>query len=140
MVLTKAVILCVDDEDTPLTLRKLVLQKAGYQVITAKSAAEALQISRSQKVDVVLTDHLMPGTTGAELAREIKSTTPGTHVVLFSGVNEIPTGADVADLFLSKVEGPETLCKQIACLLGTGKPTRDSEPEQSFDTPGASDS
>ena len=118
MILNKAVILCVDDEENPLVLRKLVLQKAGYEVITARSAKEALEISRSRGVDLVLTDHLMPGTTGAELARQIKLHSPATRVVLLSGVNEIPVGADAADIFLSKVEGPDSLCKKIAALLG----------------------
>jgi CheY-like chemotaxis protein len=113
----KAVILCVDDEDNPLLLRQIVLQKAGYEVITAKSAAEALHIAASRSVDLVLTDHLMPGTTGAELAREIKAKLPTIRVVLLSGVNEIPRDADAADVFLSKVEGPESLCRQIAALL-----------------------
>jgi CheY-like chemotaxis protein len=42
----KAVI-CVDDEENPLVLRKLVLQKAGYEVTTAASAMEALAITSS---------------------------------------------------------------------------------------------
>ena len=38
-------------------------------------------------------------------------------VVLLSGVNEIPIGADVADAFLSKVEGPDSLCEKVAVVL-----------------------
>lgn len=113
----KAVILCVDDEETPLVLRKRVLEKAGYEVITAASAREALEIAGSRHVDLVLSDHLMPGTTGAELAHEIKSRFQRILVVLLSGVNEIPSGADAADAFLSKVEGPDSLCQQIAAAL-----------------------
>ena len=69
----KHVILCVDDEDNPLLLRKLVLEKAGYTVVTARSASEALELLAVRHVDLVLSDHLMPGTTGAELAQEMKS-------------------------------------------------------------------
>ena len=43
----KAIILCVDDEEIPLKLRRLVLEKAGYQVITAGSATEAWDIVTS---------------------------------------------------------------------------------------------
>ena len=57
----KHVILCVDDEDNPLVLRKLVLEKAGYEVATAHSADEALNILASRRIDLVLSDHLMPG-------------------------------------------------------------------------------
>ena len=113
----KAVILCVDDEENALALRKRVLQKAGYEVLTALSGGEALEILRSRTVDLVLTDHLMPGITGIELARKVKSQHSETRVLLLSGVNEIPFGADVADAFLSKVEGPDSLCEKVAALL-----------------------
>ena len=113
----RRVILCVDDENNPLVLRKLVLEKAGYEVITARSGKEALQVTGSRPVDLVLSDHLMPGMNGAELAREIKAKNPHLPVILISGVNDIPPGANVADAFLSKVEGPDALGKQIAAIL-----------------------
>ena len=113
----KPVILCVDDEDTPLLLRKLVLQKAGYDVLTVNSAREALQVAAVNKIDLILSDHLMPGVTGVELAVQLKSLYPRIPVILLSGVNEIPSGAEVADSFLSKLEGPEHLCKVVAEAL-----------------------
>lgn len=116
----KPVILCVDDEENPLVLRKLVLQKAGYDVVTANSAQEALKVLLSQSVDLVLSDHLMPGTSGGELAQQIKSRSPSLPVILISGLNEIPAGADSADVFLSKVEGPDRLCKEVAAMLACG--------------------
>ena len=51
MVKNKFVILCVDDEENPLVLRKFLLQKAGYEVITAKSGLEALKIASSEAID-----------------------------------------------------------------------------------------
>ena len=113
----KPVILCVDDEENSLILRKLVLQKAGYEVVTASSAQEALKVLVSREIDLVLSDHLMPGTSGSELAQQIKSRTPGLPVILISGLNEIPAGANAADIFLSKVEGPDRLCKEVAAML-----------------------
>ena len=53
-----SIILCVDDEVTPLTIRKCVLQKAGFHVITAGSAKDALEILRTTNVDLVVSDHL----------------------------------------------------------------------------------
>ena len=120
MVQRRAVILCVDDEETPLILRKLVLEKAGYQVITASSAKEALERASSSAVDLVLSDHLMPGITGAELAQQIKSQYPSLPVVIISGINEIPADASCANAFLSKVEGPDYLCREIAAVLRNG--------------------
>jgi CheY-like chemotaxis protein len=113
----KHVILCVDDEDNPLLLRKLVLEKAGYMVVTARSASEALDLLALRHVDLVLSDHLMPGTTGAELAQEMKTRFPATPFILISGVNDIPLDADSADAFMSKVEGPDKLCRRVAAVL-----------------------
>ena len=116
------VILCVDDEALPLTLRTLVLQKNGYQVKTALSAADAMQVLHSGSVDLVLTDQLMPGGTGTELAKRIKQIWPDLPVVLISGVNEIPADATHTDLFISKVEGPMAMCEKIAAVLAqTGR-------------------
>lgn len=111
------VILCVDDEEIPLTLRKLVLQKQGYQVMTAGSAAAALDALATCHIDLVLSDQLMPGVTGTELTRRIKETRPEMLVILVSGVNEIPADAHYADLFISKVEGPRAMCDKIAGVL-----------------------
>jgi CheY-like chemotaxis protein len=111
------VILCVDDELTPLTIRKLVLQKAGYCVVTAGSAAVALDILRTSRVDLVISDHLMPEMTGAELASEVKRTHPTVPFMLLSGVNDIPVGAELADEFLSKLEGPETMINRVRALI-----------------------
>jgi len=113
----KAVILCVDDEQNPLTLRKLVLEKAGYEVLTANSGKEALKIAASRQVDLVLSDHLMPGMHGTELAQQLKAEHPKLPVILLSGVNELPPGSTVANLFVSKIEGPDALCKEVAAIL-----------------------
>jgi CheY-like chemotaxis protein len=114
---SKAVILCVDDEPNSLVLRKLVLQKAGYEVVTASSAVLALDLLASRHVDLVLSDQLMPGQTGTELTRQIKTRWPSLPVILISGVNEIPADADIADLFMSKVEGPVIMCKRVKDVL-----------------------
>lgn len=114
---SKPVILCVDDERNALMLRKMVLERAGYSVMTASSAAEALQVISTTPVDLVLSDQLMPGSTGTELAREAKNVRPKLPVVIISGVNEIPPDADHADLFISKVEGPVAMCEKISSLL-----------------------
>ena len=113
----RRVILCVDDEAVPLTLRRFVLEKSGYEVVSANSGAEALNILNSRAVDLVLTDLLMPGLSGAELARKIKERTPRLPIILLSGVNEVPEDAECADLFLSKVEGPVAMCEKISEML-----------------------
>ena len=115
----KAVILCVDDEKNPLTLRKLVLERAGYTVLTASSAEEAMKLITGNHIDLVVSDYLMPGVVGTELAKQIKKVHPNIPFVLLSGVNDIPEDASYADLFISKVEGPASMCEKIAAVLAT---------------------
>lgn len=116
--------MCVDDEKTPLILRTSVLRKAGFDVVPVESATGALAIIDSQAVDLVLTDMLMPGLSGAELAREVKLRRPDLPVVLLSGVNEIPSSAPYVDLFLSKLEGPAVLCERLTEILEKTRKSR----------------
>jgi CheY-like chemotaxis protein len=117
LVQDKYVILCVDDEENSLALRKLVLEKSGYEVVTASSVNDALARFSPDEFDLVLSDILMPGRPGTDLAREIKNTYPNFPVVLLSGVNELPPDASYADAFISKVEGPIRMCEKISAVL-----------------------
>jgi CheY-like chemotaxis protein len=111
------VILCVDDEDIPRTLRTMVLAKQGYTVLTAGSGAEALAMLEQNRVDLVLTDQIMPGMEGTELTRRLRASRPELPVIIISGVNEIPEDAVLADRFVSKVAGPEALFRSIDEVL-----------------------
>ena len=110
-------ILCVDDEENQLAVRKLVLEFEGYVVLTASSGQQALNLLALHHIDLVLSDHLMPGMVGTELARQIKARTPDLPVILISAVNEIPADAASADLFMSKLDGPAAMCQNISTLL-----------------------
>jgi FixJ family two-component response regulator len=59
----------------------------------------------------------MPGLTGTELARQIKNRWPSLPVILICGVNEVSVDAEIADLFMSKVEGPIMMCQNINDVL-----------------------
>ena len=96
MVPSSITILCVDDEEIPRILRKLILQKQGYQVVMATSGEEALEVLDRANIDLVLSDLMMPGMTGAELTKSVKAVRPTMPVILISGVNEIPADASYA--------------------------------------------
>ena len=117
----RELILCVDDEENQLAVRKLVLESKGYEVLTSASGQQALGLLAQHQVDLVLSDHLMPGLTGAELARQIKAQKPELPVILISAVNEIPADAAYADLFMSKLDGPIVMCENIASMLARAK-------------------
>jgi CheY-like chemotaxis protein len=117
----KELILCVDDEENQLAVRKMVLEQAGYSVLAAGSGQQALALLAAHPIDLVLSDHLMPGLTGTELARQIKAGNPGLPVILISAVNEIPADAAYADLFMSKLDGPQAMCQNISAILARSK-------------------
>jgi CheY-like chemotaxis protein len=82
------VILVVDDEAAVNRLVTRYLVHLGYRVLEAGSAAEALAIVRRQapRVDVVLSDVVMPGASGSDLAATLLSRVPGPSVILMTGV------------------------------------------------------
>ena len=114
----KPAIVLVDDEPMILTsIRTLLTLEIECETESFTSPFEAVKFLEKNIVDLTISDYLMPGTTGTELAQQVKTRYPELPVVLISGVNEIPSGAEVADAFLSKIEGPEKLCEQIAAVL-----------------------
>jgi CheY-like chemotaxis protein len=107
----------VDDEDIPRTLRVMVLATQGYTVLPAVSAAQALELLDQHHVDLVLTDQMMPGMVGTDLAKILRAARPQLPIIIVSGVNEIPDDAIFADRFVSKVEGPQALFRNIAEVM-----------------------
>jgi CheY-like chemotaxis protein len=80
----------VDDEELVRLSTADMLSELGYAVVDAPSAEEALDlIDRGLEPDVLVTDHLMPGMTGDELAREVRRRCPGMPVLLVSGYAEV---------------------------------------------------
>jgi signal transduction histidine kinase/CheY-like chemotaxis protein len=80
-------ILVVDDESLLLTMAETILEDFGYQVLTANNGQKALQIlaQPGQKVNLVITDLVMPGMGGRELVERIRQTEPGLPVICTSG-------------------------------------------------------
>ncbi|MCS6622653.1 PAS domain S-box protein [Roseibacterium beibuensis] len=86
-------VLLVDDEAFVRLSTVDMLSDLGYRVIEAASAEEALRLFGDQPVDLVVTDHLMPGMTGTELARALRETRPDLTVLLVSGFAEVEGAA-----------------------------------------------
>ena len=110
-------LLCVDDNETALNVRKMVLEMAEYSVLTASDSAAAMQLFNSSTVDMVLSDHLLQGTTGTGLAAEMKRSKPTIPIVIVSGLVEQPEGMEHADLFIGKGEAPPIWLKKLADVL-----------------------
>jgi CheY-like chemotaxis protein len=81
--------LLVDDEDLVRMSTADMLMDLGYSVVEASSAEEALAlVGNGVTPDLLVTDHLMPGMTGVELARSLRSTRPSLPVLIVSGYAE----------------------------------------------------
>jgi CheY-like chemotaxis protein len=81
--------LLVDDEDLVRMSTADMPMDLGYEVVEASSATEALRLIREGlNPDLLVTDHLMPGMSGAELARSLKSQLPDLPVLIVSGYAE----------------------------------------------------
>lgn len=120
-------VLCVDDEPNALVIRKMLFQHAGYTVLAALNAETALQLFKLNDVDVVVSDHLMPGQSGADLARQMKALKPNVPIALLSGVRDVSNGVELADAFISKTEGPTQLLERVAALLKSSSESQDGE-------------
>lgn len=116
--MTTKTILCVDDEPTVLTTRKLVLQSAGYNVLTATNGHDGLSMFCEHPVEAVVLDYAMPGMDGGELATEIKRRNPDVPILMLSAYMYLPDAAlqDV-DLFLTKTDGPVAMINALKSLL-----------------------
>jgi CheY-like chemotaxis protein len=87
--LTRGLALLVDDEELVRTSTSYMLAELGYRVVEAASGEEALElIEAGEAFDLLVTDHLMPGINGTDLARVVRTSRPGTAILLVSGYAE----------------------------------------------------
>jgi signal transduction histidine kinase/ActR/RegA family two-component response regulator len=94
----QATVLLVDDDALVRTGTAEMIEDLGFVVIECESAHEALHVinARADEIDVVITDHAMPGMSGLELIRELAARCPEMPVILASGFAEIPDQQDAA--------------------------------------------
>jgi CheY-like chemotaxis protein len=103
----KPTILCIEDDPIYLLLRKKVLERDGYTVIGVTTAAEALTALREAPVCAIIADHMLQGTTGTELAIEMKKIKADVPIILFSG--RVPEHLNNVDVYVNKGEPTATL-------------------------------
>ncbi len=120
------VVLCVDDEPNVLEALYRELRKDGYNILLAGSAEEALEVMKSNRVDVIVSDELMPGMGGNSLLQWIKEDYPGTTRIMLTGhynESEVTLGAiNRAEVFrlLPKPWGEDELRDAVREAVTTG--------------------
>lgn len=95
-------ILCVEDDEARLRLRKAALADAGFVVFSATTPSEAMEVLREVPVCLVLSDHMLRGATGTALATEMKKIKPHVPILLDSG--SAPETMQHVDGFIDKNE------------------------------------
>src|SRR5438270_1197942 len=114
----KKTILCVDDNEQALSIRKLMLETLGYRVLACTNAHQALEAFQQGGVDLVLSDLQMPGLDGAGLVQKIKEISSTTPAILFSGKIRAYDQSMHADIFLPKgMYAPIELLERIRIML-----------------------
>ena len=112
-------VLLVDDDPMVLAGTSAMLQDLGHRVVTATSAAPALDVLQSDTaVDLVITDHAMPGMTGTELAKHIRDMRPDLPIILASGYAEVPSNVIAGMPRLDKPYRIDKLAATIAAVIG----------------------
>jgi CheY-like chemotaxis protein len=118
-------VLLVEDEEMVRRMTREVLEGAGYRVLEASSGFEALRVSAGHagRLDLIVTDVVMPGMSGRELAERLAPSRPGMKVLYMSGhtddaifhhgVTQAGTG------FLQKPFTPDALERRVRALLGS---------------------
>jgi CheY-like chemotaxis protein len=84
-------LLLVDDEPRILSALRRTLRREGYEILTAQSGQEALSLLRGRSVDLIVSDHKMPGHSGLAFLEEVARRHPGVpRIVLTGWPEEIP--------------------------------------------------
>ena len=114
-------LLLVDDDASLLKLLVIRLKAEGFELLTASSAEEALQVLRNNPVDLVLTDLRMEGASGLDLFTQIRHFYPGLPVIIMSAQGTIPEAVSATQMgvfeFLTKPVDKTLLLETIQAAL-----------------------
>ena len=106
-------VLIVDDEDLMLTMGQTVLSAFGYEVLTANSGQKAIDVltNGKKKIDLIITDLVMPGMSGRELVDHVRKTSPEMRILCTSGYVPPPNQSDDSTYIQKPFTSQELLAK-----------------------------
>ena len=133
------VVLVVDDEKVIADTLSIILKQSGFSAVTAYEGRTALQLARQFKPDLLISDVMMPGMTGIQLAITMKQIQPQCKILLFSGqaatVDLLEDARSMGHDFttLTKPVHPTDMLKRISECLSMQEPSF-SSPDASSQT------
>jgi CheY-like chemotaxis protein len=111
-------ILCVDDEPIGLKVRKMLLERAGYNVLTALDGPAGLELFSTETIQAVVLDFSMPGMDGGEVAANMRRIKPQIPILMLSAYTSLPPDvASLVTLSMTKGEGAPALLKKLGSLF-----------------------
>jgi len=111
-------ILCIDDEALGLKIRKAVLEKEGYRVLTATDGSSGLALFKDEPVEGVILDYYMPGLDGGQVAVAMRMQRPEVPILLLSAYLNLPAEVvKLVDFTVLKGEGPGELLIKVRRML-----------------------
>ena len=119
----RATVLLVDDDAQVSAAARRALERAGYTVLTASDGTQGLRIATEEngRVDLLITDMVMPGMGGRELARQVTSVRPEIRVLYMSGYTAQAMNQQAilepGDAFLGKPFTPDALLRRVSDVL-----------------------
>jgi CheY-like chemotaxis protein len=111
-------VLCVDDEAVGLSVRRILLEREGYRVLTASNGLQGLEMFQQHSVDVVVLDYSMPGMDGGQVAAAMREFNPVVPILLLSAYVSLPDEVlQHVDRYLTKGDGAVSLLEALRLLL-----------------------
>lgn len=111
-------VLCVDDEVVGLRVRKILLERAGYRVLTASDGYSGLELFATEPIEAVVLDYSMPGMHGGEVARKMRQAKPDVPILLLSAYVGLPDEvSSLVDVYMTKGEGAPALLDKLGNLF-----------------------
>jgi CheY-like chemotaxis protein len=113
-------VLCVDDEKVGLQVRKMLLERSGFQVLTAQDGSSGLRVFQENPIEAVVLDYAMPGMDGGEVAAQMRSMKPEIPIVLLSAYLGLPPEiTQFVNIYMTKGEGAPALLEKLRSLFPT---------------------
>lgn len=121
-----AMILCIDDEEPGLRVRKQLLESAGHSVVSARSGKEGIRLFQTEPIDAVVLDYWMPDMKGLAVAEELKHLNSRIPIIMLSAFSSIlDEGIGKVDAWMTKGEiDPQDLLAMVSELVARANQTQ----------------